>query len=200
MADFSSELEESAKLEVKNLDESEDPWILFTDGASNVRGTRLGMLLKSPQGDIIPHSIACEFQATNNEAEYEALIAGIQLAKDMNVRYLQVYVDSLLITNHFNGSYTVKGEKLIKYLQIVKSLARSFGYFNITQVPREENAEAYALTNLASSLKLPDGVRIPIIHILSPAIKEVEVMEIEKDIAKDPEIREGIRNLRTWRL
>ncbi|KAK1411336.1 hypothetical protein QVD17_37884 [Tagetes erecta] len=58
--------------------------------ASNVRGKGLGILLKSPQGDIIPQSTAFEFQATNNEAEYEALIAGLQLVKQMRIRYLQM--------------------------------------------------------------------------------------------------------------
>jgi len=60
----------------------------------------------------------------------------------MMILYLQVYVDSLLITNHFNGSYLVKGEKLIKYLEIVKTLAEYFDAFSITQVPREGNAGA----------------------------------------------------------
>ena len=96
---------------------------------------------------MIPQSIACEFQATNNEAEYEALIAGLQLARSMKVKPLQVLVDSLLITNHFNGSYIVKGEKLVKYLEIVKDLAGYFDSFSISQVPREENAEADALAN-----------------------------------------------------
>jgi ribonuclease HI len=81
VADFSSDLPKEADLEIQQLEETKNPWILFTDGASTIRGTKLGVLLKSPQGDIIPQSIACEFQATDNEAEYEALIAGLQLAK-----------------------------------------------------------------------------------------------------------------------
>ncbi|KAJ0947497.1 putative ribonuclease H [Helianthus annuus] len=161
VADFSSDLQKEAELEVQQLDETKDPWILHTDGSSNVKGTGLGILLKSPQGDIIPHSIACEFQATNNEAEYEALVAGLQIAKDMGVKYLKVFVDSLLITNHFNGSYAVKGEKLTKYLEIVKELALSFVSFSLTQVPREDNTEADALANLGSSLKIPEDISIP---------------------------------------
>ncbi|KAF5774546.1 putative integrase, catalytic core, ribonuclease H domain, ribonuclease H-like superfamily [Helianthus annuus] len=186
VADFSSDLQKEAELEVQQLDETKDPWILHTDGSSNVKGTGLGILLKSPQGDIIPHSIACEFQATNNEAEYEALIAGLQIAKDMGVKYLKVYVDSLLITNHFNGSYAVKGEKLTKYLEIVKKLALSFVSFSLTQVPREDNTEADALANLGSSLKIPEDISIPIIHILAPAIENQVAMEIEEDTAIIP--------------
>ncbi|KAJ0490291.1 putative ribonuclease H [Helianthus annuus] len=179
-------MQREAELEVQQLEETKDPWILFTDGASNVKGTGLGILLKSPQGDIIPHSIACEFQTTNNEAEYEALIAGLQIAKHIRIRYLEVHVDSLLITNHFNGSYTVKGEKLIKYLEIVKDLALSFVSFSLTHVPREENAEADALANLGSSLKIPEDIKIPIIHILNPAIEDHAAMEIGEDSAIIP--------------
>jgi hypothetical protein len=96
----------------------------------------------------------------------------------MKIKSIQVFVDSLLITNHFNGSYSVKGEKLIKYLEILKKLSLYFEVFSITQVPREENAEADALANLASSLKIPEGTKIPIIHVLTPAIDEQFVGEI----------------------
>ncbi|KAI3762458.1 hypothetical protein L1987_52888 [Smallanthus sonchifolius] len=155
-----------------------------------IRGTGLGIILKSPQGDILPKSISCEFQETNNEAEYEALIVGLQLAYDMKIRYLQVYVDSLLITNHFNGSYAGKGERLIKYLEIVKQLSVKFKIFSIIQVPREDNVEADALANLASELKIPERTTIPIIHILSPATEkknEVSNTEAEEADPRDPE-------------
>ncbi|KAI3744636.1 hypothetical protein L1987_57724 [Smallanthus sonchifolius] len=107
-------------------------------------------------GDIIPQSISFGLQATNNEAEYEALIAGLQLAKDMRIRYLQVCVDSLLIANHFNGSYAAKGEKLAQYLEIVKNLAKEFEIFSIEQVHREDNAEADALA-IGKLPKAPGG-------------------------------------------
>ncbi|KAI3827873.1 hypothetical protein L1987_01961 [Smallanthus sonchifolius] len=90
VTDFSSDIQHEAGLEVQQLEESKDKWTLFTDGASNVRGTGLGILLKSPQGDIIPQTLSCEFQETNNEAEYEALITGLQLTRDIKIRYLQV--------------------------------------------------------------------------------------------------------------
>ncbi|KAF5802492.1 putative aspartic peptidase domain superfamily [Helianthus annuus] len=89
VADFSSDLQKEAELEVQQLDETKDPWILHTDGSSNIKGTGLGILLKSPQGDIIPHSIACEFQATNNEA-VEAFKMG--LLKD------SLFYDDLVMT------------------------------------------------------------------------------------------------------
>ena len=63
-----------------------EKWTLSVDGSSNIKGSGLGIVLKSPQGDILEQSIRCEFRATNNEAEYEALIAGLDLTKILNVK------------------------------------------------------------------------------------------------------------------
>ncbi|XP_074326745.1 uncharacterized protein LOC141664688 [Apium graveolens] len=106
-------------------------WILYTDGASNVNGTGLGLVLKSPQGDIIAHSICYDFKVTNNEAEYEALILGLTTTEDMKVRHIDVNCDSLLIVNHVNGSYEAKDPNMISYLDATKRLTSYFDTFNI---------------------------------------------------------------------
>ncbi|KAK9071857.1 hypothetical protein SSX86_008287 [Deinandra increscens subsp. villosa] len=198
VADFSSDIEPEVEKEVQQLGKLKEDWILYTDGSSNIRGTGLGILLKSPQGDIIPLSISCEFQATNNEAEYEALIAGLQLARDMGILSIQVFVDSLLLTNQFNGSYAVRGENLIKYLEIVKKLSLFFENFNISQVPREDNAEADALANLASSLRIPEDVRIPITHVLTPAIAQQEAQAVGDNAGADVENPEDAQESWTY--
>ncbi|XP_074315578.1 uncharacterized protein LOC141651780 [Silene latifolia] len=72
-------------------------WTLYIDGASNARGAGVGLVLRSPKGDMIVQAIRCEFKATNNEAEYEALILGMQIASGLKVRNLRVYSDSLLV-------------------------------------------------------------------------------------------------------
>ena len=137
VVDFSDDLKKELELEGEQLHkENVGKWILYTDGASNAKGTKLAIMLKSPQGDIIPHAVGCEFNATNNEAEYEALIMGLQLAMDLQIRNIQVYVDSLLITNHYNGSYAVKGVNLALYLQVLKKIAATFDFFELNQVPR----------------------------------------------------------------
>jgi len=118
VADFSPTLESNINLEVNNLDEqkTQDAWILHTDGASNVRGTGLGVMLKSPQGDIIARAISCEFKATNNEEKYEALINGLEVCLDLGIKNLQVRTDSLLIVNQINGTYAANDSKMIQYL------------------------------------------------------------------------------------
>nr|XP_043630055.1 uncharacterized protein Mb2253c-like [Erigeron canadensis] len=177
------------------LEEATEKWILYTDGAANVKGIGLGIVLKSPQGDIIPQAVNCHFIATNNDVEYEALISGMQLAKDMNIRNLKVHVDSLLLANHFNGSYAAKGEKLMQYLDIVKKLAENFDLFDIEQVPREENVEADALANLGSTTKISFETSIPIVHVLYPAIDK----DSHKTLAiQDSETGESENNQTSW--
>ena len=123
---------------------------------------------KVATGDILSQVCNCDFDATNNEAEYEALIIGLQLAKDLQIKDHHVYFKSLLITNHFNGSYAVKGESLALYLQILKNLASKFKVFGLNQLPREDNDEVDALANLGSSLRIPPETMIAIVHMMIP--------------------------------
>jgi len=134
---------------------------------------------------------------------------GLQLAKDLQIKYLQVFVDSLLLTNHYNGSYAVKGEKLALYLEILKKLASDFENFSLTQVPREENTEAYTLANLGSSLRIPPETKIIITHIITPTIETLSdksedpkhpksTTTIEDPDPRDPEKQDPQRSPRSW--
>ena len=95
---------------------------MSVDGSSNIKGSGLGVVLKSPQGDILEQSIHCEFRATNNEAEYEALIAGLDLAKSLDVKDIQVMSDSQLIVRQMNGSYEARDQRMSAYLIKAKQL------------------------------------------------------------------------------
>ena len=72
----------------------------------------------------------------------------------------------------------MKGEKLAKYLEIVRDIAQEFLNFQIEHIPREENTEADALENLASSLNIPEGTNIPILHICHPAIDTPDINQL----------------------
>lgn len=72
--DFLEEFTVSAKEVMKELNTSSE-WKLFIDGSSNTRGSKVGILLKNSKGDLLEHSLRFSFQASNNKAEYEALIA-----------------------------------------------------------------------------------------------------------------------------
>nr|GEX60838.1 reverse transcriptase domain-containing protein [Tanacetum cinerariifolium] len=76
-----------------------DPWILFTDGSSCIDGSGAGLIITNPEGIEYAYSIRFRFDATNNEAEYEALIAGLWIAEQMSGKNLQANVDSKLVAN-----------------------------------------------------------------------------------------------------
>ena len=76
------------------------------------------------------------FKASNNEAEYEVLIAGLNLAKEINVESLEIYSDSQLFFCHITDEYQARGEKMAAYLQKAKDLLKFFSSYTIHQVPR----------------------------------------------------------------
>ncbi|GJW47702.1 reverse transcriptase domain-containing protein [Tanacetum coccineum] len=128
-----------------------EPWILFTDGSSCTDGSGAGLILTNPEGIKFTYALRFRFDATNNEAEYEALIAGLRIAEQMGMKNLQVNVDSRLVVNQVNRTYAVKEDDMIRYLEKVKTLIRSFKAFSIKQIPRSENKKAYALSKIAST-------------------------------------------------
>ena len=76
-----------------------------------------GIILESPTGEKINNALRLEFPASNNEAEYETLLVGLQLAKEMKVEQLRIYSDSQLVVNQVNGDYQAKGENMAGYLK-----------------------------------------------------------------------------------
>ena len=77
-------------------------WALYVDGSSNVSGAGAGLILTSPEGIIVEYTLHFEFPATNNGAEYEALIARLRIARELGVDRLQVHSDSQLVVGQVN--------------------------------------------------------------------------------------------------
>ncbi|GJX13744.1 reverse transcriptase domain-containing protein [Tanacetum coccineum] len=96
LADFIVERLDEPMAEPKELLE---PWTLFSDGSSCIDGFGAGLILTNPKGVEFTYAMRFRFKATNNEAEYEALIAGLRIAEQMGVKNLQANVDSCRIAN-----------------------------------------------------------------------------------------------------
>ena len=95
IADFALNVTPHADKKLLNLTEcSNSKWTLSVDGSSNVNEANIGLVLTSPEGDLIQKAICCGFKAMHNEAEYEALIARLNLAKDMGIKKLDICSDS----------------------------------------------------------------------------------------------------------
>ncbi|XP_024009397.1 uncharacterized protein LOC112084483 [Eutrema salsugineum] len=113
-------------------------WTLHVDGLSSKHGSGIGICLTSPTGEILEQSFRLNFHTSNNEAEYEALIAGLQLAHGNKVWKIRVFCDSQLVANQFNGEYEAKDGRMGAYLRVVQDLVRKFDEFELTRIPREE--------------------------------------------------------------
>ena len=84
---------------------SSTEWVLYTDGASNKKGSGAGLVLIRPSQVEHTYALRLNFASTNNEAEYEALLAGLRIARKLNVEALDVRVDSKLVASQINGDF-----------------------------------------------------------------------------------------------
>ncbi|GKF36278.1 reverse transcriptase domain-containing protein [Tanacetum coccineum] len=121
------------------------------------------------------------FEATNNEAEYEALIAGLRIAEQMGVKNLQANVDSRLVANQVNGSYVAKELGMVQYLEKVKGLISNFKEFSIKQVPRSENKKASALSKIASISFSHLSKKVLVEELKEKSINEKEVLAVVEE-------------------
>ncbi|CAJ2646924.1 unnamed protein product [Trifolium pratense] len=81
-----------------------DKWTIFVDGASSATGAGAGIILENENGIIIKVSLALSFPTSNNQAEYEAFLAGLRLAEDMEAKEIKIYTDSQLVASQVLGS------------------------------------------------------------------------------------------------
>ena len=93
------------------------------------------MMLISPEGHKIHCAICFGFKASNNEAEYEALIASLCLARKLQVRNVKIFSDSQLVVNQVNDIYLARGEKMAAYLDKAKEQLSSFSIASIEVIP-----------------------------------------------------------------
>ncbi|XP_027158174.1 uncharacterized protein LOC113780841 [Coffea eugenioides] len=141
-------------------------WMLYVDGSSNGDRSGAGLLLKGPQGEVCSYALRFDFPATNNEAEYEALIAGLQLARRLGAQRIHVRSDSQLVICQVLGEYEPKDETMRRYLSKVHQLTAYFESFEIQRIPRSQNRRADALSRLAST-SFSDLNKIVLVEVLS---------------------------------
>ncbi|XP_030939649.1 uncharacterized protein LOC115964491 [Quercus lobata] len=128
-------------------------WNIYTDGSSNKQAGGAGVVLISPEVNRIECMIQLKFSTSNNEAEYEALIAGLDLARVAGAKNMTIHCDSQVITGQVNGSYECKNERMKKYLDKVKGRIGSL-QIKFIQIPREENECVDRLAKAASAERM----------------------------------------------
>ncbi|XP_070026410.1 uncharacterized protein [Nicotiana sylvestris] len=144
---------------------------LFTDGVANVKGSRLGIILKPPTSSTIRQSIKTS-RLTNNESEYEAMIVGLDITKSLGAKVIEAKCDSLLVVNQVNKTFKVREYKMQRYLDKLHTTLHRFKEWTLQHVPREQNNEADALANLGLSVEEDEISSGNIIQLSRSVIEE----------------------------
>ena len=125
--------------------------VIHADGASrgNPGQSAIGATIKDEQGRLLATVSRRVGRATNNQAEYRAVIAALEEAGRLGARRVKLYLDSELVVKQLRGEYRVKKEGLKPLFRLVKELERNLDSLHISHIPRWRNKEADALANRA---------------------------------------------------
>ncbi len=126
-------------------------FVLYTDGASrgNPGPAAFGVVLVDATGRIVQEFGQALGKATNNEAEYRGLLAGLELARSHGTQELEIRLDSALLVAQLRGEYKIRAANLKPLYEQARKMLRRFSKIEISYVPRELNSRADALANRA---------------------------------------------------
>lgn len=141
---------------IPNPEEGPKPgswWTLVFDESFKYQGNGIGEVNTSPTGFHLPFTSRLCFECTNNMAEYEVYIFGIEVAIDLRIKIPEVYGDSTLVISQVKGEWEAQDHKLILYKEHVLKLIPYFDEITFQHIPQEENQLADALAPLSSMFK-----------------------------------------------
>ena len=177
MADFVAEYTQSEGQGADGLKQ----WIIHTNGSSNRHVGGAGVVIQTPKGDKIECMIQLDFPTTNNEAEYEALVARLDLTKATGAGNVIMHCDSQVITSQIKGEYKCRSERMKKYLEEVKNRIDSLEV-KFVQIPRTENECADRLARAASAeFMIPSEQVLSFVQISSLINDKANVQEVNSD-------------------
>jgi ribonuclease HI len=166
--------------------------VIYTDGASrgNPGPAAIGVVIKDESGRVADSISLCLGRATNNQAEYRAIIAGMEKALLLGASHIDLRSDSELVVRQLSGEYKVKNADLKPLFQQVERLRLRLNGFTVSYIPREDNHEADKLANealdghKASEPQITSDIRIrPALKSDYPALIPI-IREIEKQHVK----------------
>jgi ribonuclease HI len=131
-------------------------------------------VINAPNGESLHSSWRLEFRVTNNEAEYEAVIAGLRIAQEMGAEHVELRSDSQVIVGHIQGKFEAKGEKMKLYLSRVQDMQASLKRFSIIKILRDQNEEADLLARMGSGTTKDSErkMNVPIQVLAQPTVSK----------------------------
>ena len=174
MADFITEF---TTLEDANC--QEDLWMINTDRSSTQQGGGASIVITSPENDVLEYGVQLKFSITNNEAEYEALLAGLRIARALGAEKVVLKSDSQLVIGQVRGDFEAKETRMQKYLKLVNQLVSTFLHAKFIQIPRDQNTEADKIARSASTHNPGDMNDWKLEEQNSPSITEFQTFSIQ---------------------
>ena len=126
----------------------------------------------------ICYALQFGFKASNNEAEYEAIIAGLRMSKALGAKKVHIKSDFQLMVSQITAQYQAKEENMKGYLRKTKELMSQFCVVKVERVPQLENSEADTLAKMASLGVAQSAGPITTEHIPAPSIDLLEPLEV----------------------
>ena len=120
-------------------------WTLFFDGSSCKQGGGIGIIIISPRGSSFKFAYTIKPMTTNNQAEYEAILKGLQLLQEVKADAIEIFGDFQLVLNQLIGQQECKDDILRGYYEKCQSLIGKFPMVTIKHIPRAQNQEANRL-------------------------------------------------------
>ena len=166
----------------EDVNNQEDLWTINTDGLSTQKGGRAGIVITSPDKDVLKYGAQLKFLITNNEAEYEALLIGLRISRALRVEKIVLKSNSSLIIGQVRGDFEAKETRMQKYLKLVNQLVSTFLHAEFVQIPRDQNTEAdeVARSALADNRDKMNDWKLE--EQNSPSIKELQTFHIHSSL------------------
>ena len=127
-------------------------WKVYVDGATNQKGSGVGLVLISPEKLVVEKSLRLGFSATNIEAEYEVLLEGMSMVRWIGGKSATMFSDSRLVVGQVKGELEARDERMQGYLTRINHLQKKFESFDLQHIPRGGNTHADSLATLVTSL------------------------------------------------
>ena len=156
-------------------------WTFYINGAPNVKGRGVEIILKGPDNITLEQALKLNFKASNNQAQYEVLIAGLNLAREVGAKRLRCYIDFQFVQGQVANTYQTNETVMLKYYHIAKSLIENFKCFKMYYILRESNTRMELLSNITSTKKVENLKTIIQDTLQTPNIDAEEIMAGEEE-------------------
>ncbi|KAK1670618.1 hypothetical protein QYE76_058777 [Lolium multiflorum] len=167
LVDFVADWTEAPDAE---LEPEPETWVMHFDRSKQHQGLGAEVTLKSPTGEELPYVLQIHFEPTNNMAEYDALLHGLRIAKEIGIKHIICCGDSDLVAQQVAGTWNARNSVMTAYRDEVDEIAKCFVRYEVKYVQRDDNTAANMLSKLGSGRKpIPPGIFLE--HLRIPSVK-----------------------------